>query len=362
MPADLTVALSRGSRFLQIHAAQNGVFPEFSLDLQRGLLRTSVPLRLLSVRKQAVLHVCFPGHMIGRQAQTADGKRGIRDPLIYLTDMGDDGPVSVRRLRERRRPVHMSQLQGVGKAQGKGHGFRNQPPVRQLQTERVRHFLHHQKTLFVAVVPRQYLPAGNGAAFRAVCLDVRHGHALPPPGVIDQKLRVHAEHLIKHVLVRLRHILHGQKPKASQAVHRAASDPPEIRQRPMLPQGLPVQLFRQETDMILRVLGRNVKRHLRQIQVRSDPRRSRYPRLPPHILHDRYGKLPGGHSIQAQIFRHIQKGFVDGIDMDILLRHISQINGVDIGGIFNIQLHPRRRHDIGDLLRDLKDPAAVLHP
>ena len=219
--------------------------------------------------------------------------------------------------------MHMSQLQGVGIAQGKGHGLRNQPPVRKLQTKSIRHLLHHQTAFLVAIVPRQHLPAGDGAVFRAVRLDIRHGHALPSPGMIDQKLRVHTEHLIERVLVRLRHILHGQKPQASQTVHRTPPDPPEIRQRPVLPQGLTVQLLGQKADMILRMLCRNVQRHLCQIQVRPDPRRRRYSGLPLHILHDRHSKLPGGHSIHAQVIRHIQKGFVNGIDMDVLLRHIS---------------------------------------
>ena len=219
--------------------------------------------------------------------------------------------------------MHMSQLQGVGIAQRKSHGFRNQSTVRKLQTKSVRHLLHHQTAFLVGIVPRQYLSAGNGAVFRTVCLDIRHGHAFPSPGMIDQKLRVHAEHPVKRVLVRLRHVLHGQKPQASQAVHRSPSDPPEIRQRPVLPQGLPIQLLCQKTDMILRMLCRNVQRHLCQIQVRPDSRRRRYSGLSLHILHDRYGKLPGGHSIHVQVIGHIQKGFINGIDMDVLLRHVS---------------------------------------
>ena len=175
--------------------------------------------------------------------------------------------------------------------------------------------------------------------------------------MIDQELRIDAEHLIEQVFLCLRDLSHGGDPRPGEAVRYPSSDPPEICQRLMIPQGPPVSLLIQDPDVVLHVLRGNVQRHLGKIQVGADPRRGSDSRRPQDIVHDLYAQLLRGHLIHPQILCHIHEHLVDTVDMDIFLRNVLQIDSIDLRRIVDIELHPRRRHDIIDSRRDLEHSA-----
>ena len=62
MTSDLLVSVHRGRTLLQVHALEDGIFSEFALDLQDGLLPALLPFqpRLLPgiflIRKQIQLY------------------------------------------------------------------------------------------------------------------------------------------------------------------------------------------------------------------------------------------------------------------------------------------------------------------
>ena len=209
------------------------------------------------------------------------------------------------------------------------------------------------------IIPWEDLSAGYGIGLRLIRFDVRHRGALPPPRVVDQKFRIHTEHPVQQRLVRLGDLPHSRDPCTGQPVHGPFPHFPEIGQRFMVPQRHPIGLLAQYPDVVLHMLRRDVQRHLCQIEIGPDPGSRR---IFQDVLHHPDAQLFRGHLIHLQIIRHIHKNFVDTVNVDILLRDIFQINTVDLSRIVDIELHPRRSHDISDPLRDLKHPASPGDP
>ena len=79
-----------------------------------------------------------------------------------------------------------------------------------------------------------------------------------------------------------------------------------------------------------------------------------------NILHNPLAQFLGGHAIEVQILRHIHEGLIHGIHVDILLRDVLQIDAINLRGIIQVLLHPRRRHNIINALRNLEDATAVM--
>ena len=57
----------------------------------------------------------------------------------------------------------------------------------------------------------------------------------------------------------------------------------------------------------------------------------------------------GGEAVGLQVTGDVQETFVDGVDVDILGGDIPHIDGEDPAADLLIQLHPRRRGDVGGL-------------
>ena len=53
--------------------------------------------------------------------------------------------------------------------------------------------------------------------------------------------------------------------------------------------------------------------------------------------------------------------FVYRIDEDVVLAEIVKIDAVKFSGVVQIQLHPRRRHDVAEARRNLEDATAIAH-
>ena len=96
-----------------------------------------------------------------------------------------------------------------------------------------------------------------------------------------------------------------------------------------------------------------------KIQVRADAAGGRKAGGIANILQNAEGQFPGCKAVHGQIICDIQKGFIYGVYMNILFGRILQINGINIGGVFNIELHARRCHDVFHIVGDLEYTAAV---
>ena len=131
----------------------------------------------------------------------------------------------------------------------------------------------------------------------------------------------------------------------------AGTGHPEIRQRSVVPQQIPVgllvQLCNADTIFIRRdVLCHNVHGQLCKVEVGADACRCGDAGVVQYLPHHGHGKLVGAHVVVGQIARHINENLVDGVGVDIRRGHIFEVGLVDLGGHIQIPLHPGRRNDV----------------
>ncbi len=109
-------------------------------------------------------------------------------------------------------------------------------------------------------------------------LDIRHGHRLDAPGVVDQDLTVDAELLVKPVLAAdalLRDFAHREHVVFIQAPGLAGTDLPEIGQGRVVPEQIAVGVFVELGDAHAvtvgpGLLGNDIHRDLGQVEVCAD--------------------------------------------------------------------------------------------
>ena len=178
--------------------------------------------------------------------------------------------------------------------------------------------------------------------------------------MIDEQLRVDAEHAIQQVFIVIIRSLsqrtagdisHGIQSFFLQLFRVTRSYPPEICQRPVGPEQPPVRQFIQLGDahaVLIRrhMLGPDIHRHLADIQIRPDSCCRRDPRSVQHIQNHLHSQLPGRHPIGFQISSRVDKYLVNGIDMHIFRRNIFQINFINPGADLHVARHLRRRDHI----------------
>src|SRR5699024_7927613 len=100
-------------------------------------------------------------------------------------------------------------------------------------------------------------------------LDVRHGAALPAPGVVDEELGVYTEQIVEKLLPlegAPGDISHGVEAQGGQLLLVAPAHPPEVRQGPVVPQETAVAHLVQLRDaypMLIRrsMLGLDIHGH-----------------------------------------------------------------------------------------------------
>ena len=131
----------------------------------------------------------------------------------------------------------------------------------------------------------------------------------------------------------------------------AGTGHPEIRQRAVVPQQIPIGLLVQlcNADAIFvcwNVLCHNVHGQLCKVEVGADACRCGDAGVVQHLPHHGHGKLMGAHVVIGQIARHINENLVDGVGVDIRRGHIFEVGLVDLGGHIQIPLHPGRRNDV----------------
>ena len=240
------------------------------------------------------------------------------------------------------------------------HLIRRQPLFDQIEHEQIRHLLHNQPRLVKRIWALQHLSGADAAGHGAICVDICHRAGFIAPCVINQQLGVNAKQPIQQRFVQIgsrlsqraaRNIAHRKQAVRRQSPGCAASDPPEIRNRPMIPQLLSILPLIQfgnahPVRVRLHVLGDNIHRNLAQIEVCADARRRRNARLAQHRFDHLCGQLARGHAIRRQIARHVNKNLIHRIHADVLLRNIAQIDLVNLCAHLHIVRHLRRRDNI----------------
>ena len=99
----------------------------------------------------------------------------------------------------------------------------------------------------------------------------------------------------------------------------------------------------------LRLLGHDVHRHLGEIEVGADAGSGGDARLAKHFADHLHRHLMGRETVEAQIGSDVHEDLIDGIGMDVLGRHMAQVDAVDLLTHLHIARHARRRHDIVQL-------------
>ena len=196
---------------------------------------------------------------------------------------------------------------------------RHQSLFYQIKDKHICHLPDHQPCLVKYIWTLQHLTGTKTTASRFIGLDRRHGTRFPSPGVIDQKFRIHTKKTIQQIfiviIIRSAHgtsgnISHGINAHFLQLSGIAPSHAPEIRQRTVVPEHLPITpliQFRNPHAINIRLcmLSPNIHGHLTQIKIRTDSRGSRDSCCHQNIKNDFHGQFSGRHLIKRQILRGI---------------------------------------------------------
>ena len=231
--------------------------------------------------------------------------------------------------------------------------------AQKIERKPFRHLPQDQLGLFKRVGILQDLPGPGAAGLGLIGFDISQRAGLIAPGVVNQKLRVHAEQTVQHRLICQRtacNIPHGVKSPVLQLLSVAPSDAPEIGQRFMVPEQEAVTAFIQLGDthtilVRLDMLGHNIHCDFTQIEVRPHSCGGRDAGGLKHIQNKLFRQLLSGEMVQIQIVGNIQKYFVDAVRVDVLRRKILQVHAVNPCAILNIKRHPGRSHNIIQLQR-----------
>ena len=87
------------------------------------------------------------------------------------------------------------------------------------------------------------------------------------------------------------------------------------------------------------MLCHDVHSDLAEVHVGADACRGRDARGGQNVQNDFHGELAGCKFVGAEVVGCIDEHLVDGIDMDILRRHILQVHIVDLGAGFHRIIH-----------------------
>ena len=252
-----------------------------------------------------------------------------------------------------------SYIETVGIPHMECDGAGDQILLHQVQAQQIHHLLDDEQPLVKRVIAAQHLTAAQTVGVGSVGLDVSHGDGLPAKGMVNQKFGVDAEQVVEEVFVCFGDVPHGADAVWFQTSGGAGTDPPEIGERPVIPQLCAVAVFVQFPDKIFCVFGGDIQSDLGQIQVAAHAAGGADSGGTEDFGHDLLTQLAGGQMVKRQIVSHIHKGFVDGVDMNIFPGDILQVDAVDIGGGVDVLLHTGRGHRIPHMLRNLENAAAV---
>ena len=180
---------------------------------------------------------------------------------------------------------------------------------------------------------------------------------LLPPGVVDEQLGIDPEEGIEHFLIAQGHagdIPHGEHVVGIEPAGGAGGHHPEVRDRHMRPEQAAVALFVElgnahPVPVRRGFFGDNVHGHLGQVKIGPNADRGRDAGGFQDIADERHGQIVRGAVIEVQVGCGVDKALIDGIDVDVLLGNIAQIDTVDFGRCVQIELHARRGNDVFDV-------------
>ena len=235
-----------------------------------------------------------------------------------------------------------------------GDGFRHQFLFGEPKHQNLCHLPDDKLGFVVGVGAGQHLSLADAVGAGLVTFDLSHTAGLIAPCVVDENFRIHAKNFIQTIFPvdgKPCQIPHGVDAMGFQPLDGAGASHPEIRQRSVVPQQIPVRLLVQfrnaDTIFVCRdMLCHNVHGQLCEVEVGADTCRCGDAGVVQHLPHHGHGKLVGAHVVVGQIARHINKNLVDGVGVDIRRGHIFEVGLVDLGGHIQIPLHPGRRNDV----------------
>ena len=235
-----------------------------------------------------------------------------------------------------------------------GDGFRHQFLFGKPEHQDLCHLPDDELCLIVGVGAGQHLSLTDAVGAGLVAFDLLHAAGFAAPCVVDEDFCIHAENLIQTIFSvdgEPCQVPHGVDAVGFQSLDGAGTGHPEIRQRAMVPQQIPVGLLVQlrNADAILvrrDMLCHNVHGQLCKVEVGADACRCGDAGVVQHLPHHGHGKFMGAHVVVGQIACHINENLVDGVGVDICRGHIFEVGLVDLGGHIQIPLHPGRRNDV----------------
>ena len=234
------------------------------------------------------------------------------------------------------------------------HLIRDHSFIHKVQYQKICHLPHDQLRLFAGIGTVQHLSCANAPILRLVRFNGAHSGVFKAPGVIDQMLGIYAKEMIQQILIfqgTSGHISHSKHSVCFQFSGVSGAYPPKVGERPMRPKETPVtflvQLRYPHSVFVCRhVFCHDIHCHLAQIQIRANAAGGSDARFFQYVLDHSSAQLPGCQLVGFQISRHIHEYLVDGIDMDILLCYIFQINVINPGAVLHIELHPGHRGNV----------------
>ena len=235
-----------------------------------------------------------------------------------------------------------------------GDGFRHQFLFGEPKHQDLCHLPDDKLGFVVGVRAGQHLPLADAVGAGLVAFDLSHTAGLIAPCVVDENFRIHAENLIQPIFPmdrKPRQVPHRINAVGFQSFDGAGTGHPEIRQRSVVPQQIPVRLlvqFRNADTVLVRrdVLRHNVHRQFCKVDVCADACRCGDAGVVQHLPHHGHGKLMGTHVVIGQIACHVNEDLVDRVGVNICRGHIFEVGLVDLGGHVQIPLHPGRRNNV----------------
>ena len=246
----------------------------------------------------------------------------------------------------------------------KHHALCHKVVFHQAHRDRIHHLAHHQARLLEGIRILQHLPLAHALRARFRLLDIGNRARFVTPRMVNQQLRIHAEHLVKRIGIldaRPCDIAHRAQTAAAVQIaffktrRNTAAHLPKARNRLVRPEFFAVSHlveFRNAHAVFVgfHMLRHHVHRNLAQVKIRADAACRGDSRRRENVLDNRLHQFTRRLLIQFQITCQVQKAFVYGIGVDIVGTDVFQINVVDLRGILHVFSHLRLGDNEFDVL------------
>ena len=179
--------------------------------------------------------------------------------------------------------------------------------------------------------------------------------------MIDEELRIDAEHLVQSLLPELSgghtgDIPHGEYAAVLEAACISPANAPEIRKGTVVPHksaiGHLVKLCYADAVLVRRhFLCHYIHGYLAEVHIGAYASRSGYARGLQNVPDHSHGQLMGGHAVGLQVSRGVDEHLVYGVNVDILGSDVLQVYLIYSCAVSDVVCHTGRCHDVGQLQR-----------